>query len=72
MKSLDHYDLDELKLIYLTLHAALPDNPQLMDSELLQALQIHLQQLANSANVDVSHHGQWAHWLNTGDVLKRV
>ncbi|MES2364579.1 MAG: hypothetical protein V4563_01655 [Pseudomonadota bacterium] len=72
MKSLDHYDLDELKLVYLTLHAALPDRPQLMDSELLQALQTYLQQMAKSANVDVSHHGQWAHWLNNGVVLKRV
>ncbi|MEO6148187.1 MAG: hypothetical protein ABIP04_13985, partial [Sulfuriferula sp.] len=34
MKLLDQYDLDELKLVYLCLHAALPGNPQLMDSEL--------------------------------------
>lgn len=72
MKSFDHYDLDELKLVYLTLHAALPDSPRLMDSELLQELQTYLQQMAKSANVDVSHHGQWAHWLNNGVVLKRV
>jgi hypothetical protein len=38
MKLLDQYDLDELKLVYLCLHAALPGNPQLMDSELLQEL----------------------------------
>lgn len=36
MDPIDQYDLNELKLIYLILHAALPDNPQLMDSELLQ------------------------------------
>jgi hypothetical protein len=38
----------------------------------LQELQTYLQQMAKSANVDVSHHGQWAHWLNNGVVLKRV
>jgi len=72
MKPLDQYDLDELKLVYLSLHAALPDNPLLMDSELLQDLQTYLQQMARAAGVDVSHHGQWANWLNNGVVLKSI
>jgi len=72
MKPLDQYDLDELKLVYLCLHAALPGNPALMDSELLQDLQTYLQRAARAAGVDVSHHAQWATWLNNGVILKRV
>ncbi len=72
MKPPDQYSLDELKLVYLCLHAALPDNPPLMDSELLQDLQTHLQQMAKANGVDVSHHAQWATWLNNGVLLKRV
>lgn len=70
MKLLTQYNLDELKLVYLCLHAALPDNPTLMDSELLQDLQTHLQQMAKINGVDVSHHAQWATWLNDKPVLK--
>ena len=72
MKLLAQYNLDELKLVYLCLHAALPGNPHLMDSELLQDLQTCLQQMARANGVDVSHHAQWASWLNNGVVLKRV
>lgn len=72
MKLLDQYDLGELKLVYLCLHAALPGNPPLMDSELLQDLQTYLQRTARAAGVDVSHHAQWATWLNNGVILKRV
>lgn len=72
MKTLDQYALNELKLIYLTLHTQLPGNPMLMDSDLLQDLQTHLQGMAKAAGVDVSHHAQWATWLNNGVVLKSV
>jgi len=72
MKPLDQYNLDELKLVYLCLHAALPGNPHLMDSELLQDLQTYLQRMARSDDVDVSHHAQWATWLNNGVVLKSI
>ena len=40
MNAIDQYPLDELKLVYLTLHAALPDTPDLMDSALLQDVQV--------------------------------
>ena len=72
MKALDQYPLNDLKLVYLTLHAQLPGNPMLMDSDLLQDLQTHLQIRAKEAGVDVAHHAQWATWLNNGVVLKSV
>lgn len=43
-----------------------------MDSDLLQDIQTHLQGMAKIAGVDVSHHAQWATWLNNGVVLKSV
>ena len=70
MKPIDHYSLDDLKLVYLSLHAQLPGNPALMDSDLLQDIQSYLQTEASAAGIDVSHHAQWATWLNNGVVLK--
>jgi len=64
MKSLDKYPLSELKLIYRILHARLPQDPELMDSELLQELQTLLQRRAKHDGIDVSHHAQWSGWLN--------
>jgi len=64
MRTLADYPLPELKLIYQLLQRQLPDNPELMDSQLLQDLQHHLQQQAGQEGIDVSHHGQWAAWLN--------
>ncbi len=65
-RSLADYPLDDLKNIYRTLHARLPDNMELMDSELLQDLQTLLQQKAKAEGVDISVHAQWATWLNGG------
>ena len=58
------YPVNELKLVYSTLHAQLTLEPELMDSELMADLQRHLQQAAKSDGVDVSTHSQWAAWLN--------
>ncbi|OBS09534.1 hypothetical protein [Acidihalobacter prosperus] len=69
MNHLERYPLDELKLIYRTLHAALPENPELMDSVLLEELQGYLQTRAREAGVDVSLHAQWAAWLG-GELLR--
>lgn len=63
MNVLDHYTLRELKLIYQVLHAALPETPELMDSEWLEDLQRYLQRQAREEGVDVSLHSQWAAWL---------
>ena len=72
MPELLQYDLPELKLIYRLLHNQLPQQPQLLDSELLQDLQTYLQQQAKHDGVDVSHHAQWARWLETDRILKGI
>lgn len=72
MKPLAQYPINELKKLYLVLHSQLPEHPDLMDSELLHDLQILLQSCAKAEGVDVTHHAQWATWLNGGVKLKRV
>jgi len=66
MKTLEHYELRDLKRIYRTLHSQLQQDFELMDSELLQDLQTYLQAQAKADGVDVSLHAQWAAWLNDG------
>ncbi len=66
MKTLEHYELHDLKRIYRTLHGQLQQDFELMDSELLQDLQTYLQAQAKVDGVDVSLHAQWAAWLNDG------
>lgn len=70
MPNMDQYPLDELKRIYTLLHAQLPENPELMDSEFLDDLQRHLQACAKAAGIDVSLHAQWAAWLHNGPTLR--
>ncbi|MEJ2398396.1 MAG: hypothetical protein P8Z67_09120 [Gammaproteobacteria bacterium] len=72
MTDLTQYPLQELKLIYRLLHAQLPQQPQLIDSHLLEELQAYLQQQASTDGVDVSHHAQWARWLETESLLKSL
>ena len=64
MDGLNHYADNELKLIYRILHESLANNPELMDSDLLNDLQTLLQQKAKQDGVDVSLHSQWAAWLS--------
>ena len=66
MKSLDSYELTDLKHIYRTLHGQLQQDFELMDSGLLLDLQTWLQTKAGNEGVDVSIHAQWAAWLNDG------
>jgi len=70
MGRLEDYPIDELKRIYRLLHGQLPQQPELMDSELLHDLQTLLQQRAAADGVDVSLHGQWANWLDDGQPVK--
>lgn len=70
MKSLEAYALADLKRVYLALHNQLRDDVELMDSELLEDLQRLLQEHAQKEGVDVSHHAQWATWLNGGALLR--
>ena len=66
MKSLDQYEIQDLKHIYRTLHAQLQKDFDLMDSGLLHDLQTYLQSQATADGVDVSLHARWAAWLNDG------
>lgn len=72
MKPLDDYALTDLKRVYLALHNQLRDDVELMDSELLEDLQRLLQEEAKKEGIDVSHHAQWATWLNGGALLRGV
>ena len=65
MKTLDAYALGDLKQVYQLLHSQLPDQPALMDNQILHDLQTYLQQQAREAGVDVSLHAEWATWLNS-------
>ena len=66
MKSLEDYEVSDLKRIYRTLHAQLQQDFELMDSGLLLDLQTWLQTKAGAEGVDVSIHAQWSAWLNDG------
>ncbi len=72
MNELERYPLSELKLVYRLLHSQLSQQPELMDSDLLQDLQTLLQKRARQDGVDVSLHAQWAAWLNGGANLNAV
>ena len=72
MKTLEQYPLQELKLIYRLLHTQISQHPELIDSDLLQDLQTYLQQVATADGIDVSHHAQWARWLEANSELKIV
>ncbi|MHB1942069.1 MAG: hypothetical protein ACYCP0_03270 [Acidiferrobacteraceae bacterium] len=63
-RRLTDYTLPELKRVYVTLHAALEQDPALMDSELLQDLQQLLQRRADEAQVDATDHAAWDRWLH--------
>jgi hypothetical protein len=72
MTPLVQYPLQELKLIYRLLHSQLPQHSQLIDSELLQDLQTYLQQQAVQDGIDISHHAQWARWLESDILIKNL
>lgn len=64
MRSLQDYSLTELKRIYRALHARLPFDEALMDSELMHDLQTWLQRCARDAGVRVTEHAEWDAWLD--------
>jgi hypothetical protein len=67
-RGMDRYSLDEQKLIYRILHSQLMDRPELMDSEFLHDLQVHLQRAAQAEGVDIADHGAWDEWLGNAPV----
>lgn len=61
---MERYELTDLKLIYRVLHQHLREHPALLDSELLDDLQRHLQRQAQHEGVDIGDHGAWDRWLS--------
>lgn len=59
----EQFELDDLKLVYRTLHAHLLEHPDLIDSKLFHALQTVLQSRARKDGVDLSDHAAWSAWL---------
>src|SRR5207248_2129830 len=63
MSHLTAFATEDLKLVYRVLHANLLDQPDLMDSEFLNELQLWLQTLAKIDGVDIGNHARWDAWL---------
>jgi len=59
----EHYPLDELKLVYRVLHSRLASHLDLLDSGFFADLQTCLQRRAQADGVDVTDHGAWDAWL---------
>lgn len=57
------YPLDDLKLVYRTLHSQLTVHTDLLDSTLLADLQRYLQEQARTDGVATADHAQWDVWL---------
>ncbi len=55
--------VEDMKLVYRTLHRHLSDHLELMDCELFDALQGALQEKAQAEGVDIGHHTAWDLWL---------
>ena len=80
MKPITDYPETELKLVYRILQSQLQSYPDLLDSEMLEALQRHLQTSAREDGIDPTYHPAWAAWLRnepaptvpTGPSLKLV
>ncbi len=64
----DQFDVDDLKLVYRTLHAHLMEHPDLMDSKLFHSLQTVLQNRARQEGVDLTDHAAWDRWLGNEPV----
>ncbi len=57
------FDLGELKLVYIALHAHLLEHAELMDADFLTELQAFLQAAARAEGVEVGDHSAWDGWL---------
>jgi hypothetical protein len=64
----EHYPLDELKLIYRVLHSRLSEHVELLDSRLFEDLQTLLHRRARAEGVDVADHAAWDVWLGNAAV----
>jgi hypothetical protein len=63
------HDVEDLKLVYRTLHAHLAEHPELMETHFLIELQNFLHARARAEGVDTTHHGAWDAWLGNADAV---
>lgn len=61
--------IEDMKLVYRTLHRHLSENLDLMDCTLLDDLQGALQKKAQEEGVDIGHHSAWDFWLGNKDIV---
>jgi hypothetical protein len=61
--------LDDMKLVYRSLHAHLAEHLELMDSEIFAELQRRLQESAKAEGVDIADHAAWDTWLGNEGAL---
>lgn len=62
-------NIEDVKLVYRTLHKHLSENLDLMDCDLFDALQGVLQKKAQSDGVDIGNHSAWDLWLGNVDTV---
>jgi hypothetical protein len=60
---MEKYPIEELKLIYRILHRQLVQHTELLDAQLFEDLQTHLQKRAMFEGIDIGDHGAWDAWL---------
>jgi len=60
-----HFELSELKIVYITLHAHLLEHEELMDTDFITDLQSWLQHVAGQQGIDVGNHAAWDRWLRS-------
>jgi len=60
-----NFELNELKLVYKSLHRHLLQNIELMDTDFITDLQSWLQHVAGQQGVDVRDHSAWDKWLRS-------
>ncbi|MEO1335364.1 MAG: hypothetical protein AAFV29_06955 [Myxococcota bacterium] len=63
VKQLFDYPESDLKLAYLVLQGQLQQHPELIDNQILEDLQTHLQKRARADGIDPTYHPAWAAWL---------
>ena len=61
--------VEDMKLVYRTLHRHLSDHLELMDCGFLDDLQRALQDKAQAEGVDIGHHSAWDLWLGNTDTV---
>ncbi|HBK80509.1 MAG TPA: hypothetical protein DDZ83_12715 [Nitrospinae bacterium] len=61
--------IEDIKLVYRTLHRYLRDHLELMDCPLFDDLQSALQEKAQAEGVDIGHHSAWDLWLGNTDAV---